>query len=58
MSVILILIGFSLLIAIAFLTAFLLSVKNGQFKDTYTPSIRILFDKEENKKFKTDNKRK
>jgi cbb3-type cytochrome oxidase maturation protein len=31
-------------VAGSFLTAFLWSVKNGQFDDDYTPSIRILFD--------------
>jgi cbb3-type cytochrome oxidase maturation protein len=30
------------------LAAFLWAVKNGQFKDTYTPSIRILFDEKDN----------
>jgi cbb3-type cytochrome oxidase maturation protein len=40
-----------LLIAVSFLAAFLIAVKKGQYKDTYTPSIRILFDdKEENVK--------
>lgn len=38
------LIGASLLMAIGFLTAFLWSVKKGQFDDDYTPSVRILFD--------------
>ncbi len=44
MSVIFILIGASLLIAIGFLIAFLWSVKTNQFEDDYTPSIRMLFD--------------
>jgi len=43
------LIGFSLLIAVSFLIAFLFAVKKGQYKDTYTPSVRILFDEEEKK---------
>ncbi|HEY7751448.1 MAG TPA: cbb3-type cytochrome oxidase assembly protein CcoS [Ignavibacteriaceae bacterium] len=34
----------SLLIAGGFLIAFLWAVKSGQYKDTYTPSIRVLFD--------------
>lgn len=54
MSVIFILIGASLLIAIAFLVAFIWSVKTGQFDDDYTPSVRILFD--DNIKEKTENK--
>ena len=31
-------------VAVGFLVAFLISVKNGQFDDSTTPSIRILFD--------------
>lgn len=46
MSVIIVLIGFSLLVAIVFLVAFLWSVKSGQYEDDYTPSVRILFDDE------------
>lgn len=44
MSVVLILIFFSLLVAIGFLAAYLWAVKSGQYDDKYTPSIRILFD--------------
>lgn len=44
MSVIVILICFSLLVAVIFLFAFLWAVKNGQYEDRYTPSVRILFD--------------
>lgn len=44
MSVIFILIGCSLLLAIFFLVAFIWSVKSGQLDDDYTPSVRILFD--------------
>lgn len=39
-----ILISISLLIATGFLISFLWSMKSGQFDDTYTPSIRMLFD--------------
>lgn len=46
MSVIVLLIGVSVLVAGAFLGAFLWSVKNGQMDDDYTPSIRMLFDEE------------
>jgi cbb3-type cytochrome oxidase maturation protein len=46
MSVIIILIGASVLVAGGFLVAFLWSVKNGQMDDDYTPSIRMLFDDE------------
>lgn len=44
MSVMFVLIGFSLLVALVFLIAFLWSVKKGQYDDDYTPSVRILFD--------------
>lgn len=41
---IVLLIGASLLVAIGFLIAFLIAVKKGQYKDTHTPAIRVLFD--------------
>jgi cbb3-type cytochrome oxidase maturation protein len=44
MSVLILLIGFSILIAGGFLIAFIWSVKKGQFDDDYTPSVRVLFD--------------
>ena len=55
MSVVIILIVVSLLIASGFLVAFLWAVKSGQYDDRYTPSVRVLFDdtiheKNENKK--------
>ena len=52
MSVLFVLIGFSLLISLSFLIAFLWANKKGQFDDTYTPAVRMLFDdiKDENKK--------
>ena len=43
------LIGFSLFVAIGFLIAFLWSVKSGQYSDTYTPSVRMLFEDEKPK---------
>lgn len=49
MSVIIVLIGFSLLVAVVFLFAFLWAVKNGQYEDRYTPSVRILFDNDDDK---------
>ena len=45
------LIGASFLVAITFLVLFLISMKNGQFDDMHTPSVRILFDN--NKKTET-----
>ncbi len=44
MSAIILLISASLFVAIGFLLAFLWAVKNGQFDDKYTPSIRMLMD--------------
>lgn len=40
------LIGCSVLIALIFLVAFFWANKTGQHDDTYTPSVRILFDDE------------
>ncbi|MDN5205033.1 cbb3-type cytochrome oxidase assembly protein CcoS [Fulvivirgaceae bacterium BMA10] len=44
MSVIFILIFLSLIVAVVFLYLFYRAVKSGQYDDTYTPSVRILFD--------------
>ena len=44
MSVIIVLVVISVLVAGSFLTAFIVSVKKGQFDDDYTPSVRMLFD--------------
>lgn len=44
MSAIFVLIIASLTVAIGFLIAFIWSVKNGQYEDDYTPSVRMLFD--------------
>jgi cbb3-type cytochrome oxidase maturation protein len=56
MSVVLILLLASLSIAAGFLAAFIWSVKNGQYDDDYTPSIRILFeDKKTNGKNRTNH---
>jgi len=46
MDIIFMLIGFSVLIALIFLGAFLWANKTKQYDDTYTPSVRILFDDE------------
>jgi len=46
MNIIFMLIGCSVLIAAVFLGAFFWAARNGQHEDTYTPSIRILFDDE------------
>ena len=44
-----ILITVSLIVATGFLFAFIWSVKNGQFDDDYTPSVRMLFEDEAKK---------
>ena len=46
MNVLYILIIVSLSIAIFFLVVFIYSVRNGQYDDDYTPSVRMLFDDE------------
>lgn len=38
------LIGVSLIAALVFLFLFVWAVKKGQYDDIYTPSVRILFD--------------
>ena len=55
MSVIVVLIGFSLVVAVGFLLAFLWAVKSGQYDDDVSPSIRILYDNEEENKPKQSN---
>lgn len=40
------LLAISVCVAIFFFVAFLYSVRKGQFDDTYTPSIRMLFEDE------------
>lgn len=46
MSVIYLLISISIVVAAAFLFAFVKAVKSGQYDDDYTPSVRMLFDDE------------
>lgn len=55
MNVIILLIIFSLIVAVAFLAAFFWAVKSGQYDDTYAPSVRMLFDDE--KKSKPEDKK-
>lgn len=56
MEVIYLLIGFSLLVALVFLALFFWAVKNGQFDDQYTPSMRVLFDGTNSKKQSNNQK--
>ncbi|MEI6890108.1 MAG: cbb3-type cytochrome oxidase assembly protein CcoS [Bacteroidales bacterium] len=46
MNVILVLVGFSLLVALLGLGAFFWSVRSGQYDDPYGSSVRMLFDDE------------
>lgn len=46
MNIIFMLIGVSVFIALVFLCAFFWAVHSGQNDDTFTPSVRILFDDE------------
>lgn len=46
MNIIFLLIGFSGLIALMFLVAFFWANRTKQYDDTYTPSVRILFDED------------
>ena len=46
MTIIFLLIGVSLLVALTFLGGFLWAVRNGQYDDTYTPSVRMLFEED------------
>jgi cbb3-type cytochrome oxidase maturation protein len=46
MSIIYVLIAVSVIVAIIFFVAFVYSVQRGQYDDTYTPSVRMLFDDE------------
>ncbi len=46
MSVIYLLLTISLIVAVGFFIVFIFSVKNGQYDDDYTPSVRMLFEDE------------
>jgi cbb3-type cytochrome oxidase maturation protein len=46
MSVIYVLLTISLIVALIFFVAFIVSVRNGQYDDSYTPSVRMLFEDE------------
>jgi cbb3-type cytochrome oxidase maturation protein len=61
MSVILLLIPLSVVIATVFLVAFIWAVRSGQFEDTCTPSIRLLTEdrqpRETNSSKSTENEK-
>jgi cbb3-type cytochrome oxidase maturation protein len=54
MSVIIILITVSLLVAGAFLVSFFWAVRSGQYEDDYTPSVRILYEEKLQDENKSD----
>lgn len=56
MGIIVLLISVSLTIAVLFLLVFYWSMKSGQYDDTYTPSIRMLFDDKKKEKEKEAKK--
>ncbi len=44
MSVMILLLGASLMVALIFLGAFIWSVKSGQYEDDFSPAHKILFE--------------
>jgi cbb3-type cytochrome oxidase maturation protein len=56
MEVIFILIAISLILAVTFLFLFFRAMKDGQFDDSYTPSVRILFENQPKKSKKDQPK--
>lgn len=54
MGIIYLMLVVSLVIALIFLVGFLWATKTSQFEDDYTPSVRILFDDEQNQKSKKE----
>ncbi len=60
MEAILFLIIIGVVVAAGFLIAFIWAVRNGQYDDDYSPSVRMLFDNktkqnDENEIFKSNN---
>ena len=47
MNVVYILLPVALLIALGYLVMFIISVRKGQYDDTTTPAVRMLFDDDE-----------
>ena len=56
MSILILLIMVSVLVALGFLIAFIWAVKSGQYDDTYSPSVRILFGDKKRKVDEDDEK--
>ena len=55
MTVMYLLIAFSLVIATGFVLAFVWAIKSGQYDDKYTPSIRVLFDDDKPEQIKREH---
>ncbi|MBR9999123.1 MAG: cbb3-type cytochrome oxidase assembly protein CcoS [Cyclobacteriaceae bacterium] len=55
MSVIVLLIIFSIVVALIFLIAFIWAVRSGQYDDMESPSVRILFEDKKNKDKQPDH---
>jgi cbb3-type cytochrome oxidase maturation protein len=49
MSIIILLMGASLFVAVIFVIAFLWAIRTDQYEDTFTPSMRILNEEKEQK---------
>jgi len=56
MSVLIVLVIVSVIVAGSFLAAFIWSVKKGQYDDDYAPSVRILFEDPVSTEQKNPNK--
>ena len=46
MGIIYMLLAISIVVAVGFFIAFIISVRKGQYDDVYTPSVRMLFEDE------------
>lgn len=57
MNVIIILIIASLTMAVAFLVTFIWAVRNGQYEDTSTPSLRMLAEDDSRKIRRSSNRK-
>ncbi|MEN8248322.1 MAG: cbb3-type cytochrome oxidase assembly protein CcoS [Bacteroidota bacterium] len=55
MSVIIILIIIGVVVASGFLAAFMWAVRSGQYDDTVSPSVRMLFEDKKSKKNKKNH---
>lgn len=57
MNIIYMLLAISVFVAIIFFVIFLYSVRSGQYDDTYTPSVRMLFEDELVKDHNSDKRK-